>query len=392
MSTHQNIVSIAANKRPTSADFTRTRMFSNVDGKRLDPKVKTIKTLINLIIHWLVLFSKRNYPKQPFEFFKYNLQTLGWLCRHYLHGRESTRGGRVHRLSSPHTQLGRVRLLFRRHASASKLSPLHARLPEHEHSTQSRSQRRLSARVESSKFHLEHPARSRTHRRRRLPSWPKSLPTKLSIQEHFRMFMYLRINKFFVLAKKGAIVELFGWPFSEIAEECELLGRAGYLGVKLSPVHEHIMSNEPENGALNPWYYIYQPISYKFSSRFGSWDDLTNLIRTCRSHGVRVYVDIVLNHLTGPVGSSVGQDDSNHSKPARMRSSASLDRQSPFFTHEHSPSGRVNPYTNQLASYEYPGAGFGPEDFHCERPIDKWDDLDSLNNGWLAGHFYSPSC
>jgi alpha-amylase len=53
--------------------------------------------------------------------------------------------------------------------------------------------------------------------------------------------------------KKGAIVELFGWPYKDVEKECELLSKAGYLGIKLYPVHEHIMSTKPESGSVNPW-------------------------------------------------------------------------------------------------------------------------------------------
>jgi hypothetical protein len=34
---------------------------------------------------------------------------------------------------------------------------------------------------------------------------------------------------------KGAIVELFGWSFDDIAEECAFLGQSGYLGVRIWP-------------------------------------------------------------------------------------------------------------------------------------------------------------
>lgn len=137
------------------------------------------------------------------------------------------------------------------------------------------------------------------------------------------------------------------------------------------------MSDRPENGALNPWYYVYQPISYQFDCRYGTREDLESLVNTCREYGVRVYVDMVLNHFSGPVGSSCNYAESG------KKSSAPDSRQSPFFTHEHS--GRVNPVTGELASYEYPGAAIGPEDFHCEKPLDKWDDLNVLNTGWLSG-------
>jgi alpha-amylase len=55
--------------------------------------------------------------------------------------------------------------------------------------------------------------------------------------------------------QKGAVAELFGWPHKDVAKECEILGKAGYLGVKLFPVHEQLMSTQPFNNVLNPWYY-----------------------------------------------------------------------------------------------------------------------------------------
>jgi alpha-amylase len=41
--------------------------------------------------------------------------------------------------------------------------------------------------------------------------------------------------------QKGAIVEMFGWPYDEIAKECVMLGKAGYLGVKVFPPQESIL-------------------------------------------------------------------------------------------------------------------------------------------------------
>ena len=35
--------------------------------------------------------------------------------------------------------------------------------------------------------------------------------------------------------QKGAIVELFGWLYEDIEAECEMLGKAGYMGVKIFP-------------------------------------------------------------------------------------------------------------------------------------------------------------
>jgi alpha-amylase len=186
--------------------------------------------------------------------------------------------------------------------------------------------------------------------------------------------------------QKGGIVEFVGWPHKDVEKECDLLSKAGYLGVKLFPVNEHLMSSEPDaSGALNPWYYSFQPVSYKLESRFGTREELVSLIRTCRSLGVRVYVDVVLNHFTAG-----GSDRLEHRKYTNecvtwgnLTSSAAFDRQSPFYTH--ADTFEYNPNTNEPQSNEYPGAGLGPEDFHCNRELKIWTDLFILNNGWMVG-------
>ena len=96
--------------------------------------------------------------------------------------------------------------------------------------------------------------------------------------------------------QKGAIVEMFGWPDDAIAKECDFLSQAGYLGVKLFPHQEQLMSSEPFQNVLNPWYFMYQPVSYRLQGRMGTRNDLRRLINTCRKAGVRVYADAVINH------------------------------------------------------------------------------------------------
>jgi len=186
--------------------------------------------------------------------------------------------------------------------------------------------------------------------------------------------------------QKGAIVELFGWPDADVEAECEFLGSAGYLGVKLFPHQEQLMSSEPFNGVLNPWYFMYQPVSYRLEGRMGTRDDLRQLVRTCRQAGVRVYADAVINHMTGG-----GNDMGKHRRDAGggtcahwgNKSSSMGGGPSPFFTQ--SSTYEVSPATGLPSSQEFPAAAYGPLDFHCERVLNSWNDPLDLNAGWLTG-------
>ena len=150
--------------------------------------------------------------------------------------------------------------------------------------------------------------------------------------------------------QKGAIAEMFGWPHKDVEKECQLLASAGYLGVKLFPIHEQLMSHQPFNNVLNPWYFMYQPVSYNLDGRAGTREELQSLIKKCRSLGVRVYVDVILNHFTG-----AGNDMLDHRNPSagcakwgNKTSSAPLERQSPFYSHAYTY--KYNPNTGEPPS------------------------------------------
>jgi alpha-amylase len=188
--------------------------------------------------------------------------------------------------------------------------------------------------------------------------------------------------------QKGAIVEFFGWPHNDLEKECELLSMAGYLGAKLFPVHEQLMSDRPEviSGTLNPYYFMNQPVSYNLDGRMGTREQLASLINTCRSKGVRIYVDVVLNHFT-----VAGNDVQDHRSDkvnnkctewGPRTSSAPYERQSPFFTHNSTYENNFN--SKNPPSNEFPGAAIGPEHFHCTRLVSpNSSSLFELNNGWI---------
>ena len=195
--------------------------------------------------------------------------------------------------------------------------------------------------------------------------------------------------------QKGAIVEFFGWPHSEIAKECEFLADAGYMGAKFFPSQEQVMSGEPfQSDGLNPWYFMYQPVSYKLAGRMGSRNDLRSAVHTCRSLGVRAYADAVLNHMVGGGNdANPKHEDTNCNKWGNKSSSgaadwhngasSSVEGASPAYTQSYVY--EVSNVTGLPPSQEFPAVPWGPQDFHCERVLNSWTDPLDLNAGWLEG-------
>ena len=94
---------------------------------------------------------------------------------------------------------------------------------------------------------------------------------------------------------RTVIVQMLEWRFEDIAIECEkFLGPYGFGGVQTSPVSEHVILNQPPR----PWYERYQPISYKLVTRSGNEQQFKDMVSRCNKAGVRIYIDVVLNHMS----------------------------------------------------------------------------------------------
>lgn len=94
---------------------------------------------------------------------------------------------------------------------------------------------------------------------------------------------------------RQGIVHLFEWKWLDIADECEtFLGPKGFGGVQTSPVNENVIIKN------RPWYERYQPMSFKIETRSGNEDEFKEMISRCRNAGVRIFVDVVANHMAAP--------------------------------------------------------------------------------------------
>jgi len=190
--------------------------------------------------------------------------------------------------------------------------------------------------------------------------------------------------------QKGAIAEMFGWRHEDVEAECEMLGKAGYMGVKLFPANEQLMATQTFNGEMNPWYFMYQPVSYRLDGRMGTRAQLRSLIQTCRSHGVRVYADAVINHMiaNGNDGFPQVHRDGTGACVKWSNKTSSGDfggngGPSPFFSQGFAY--KYNAQTRAPPAMEFPAVPYGPTDFHCEKALNSWTDPENLNAGWLVG-------
>lgn len=94
----------------------------------------------------------------------------------------------------------------------------------------------------------------------------------------------------------GVFVHLFEWKWTDIEKECPYLAQKGYTAVQVSPPMEHIIPTGP----YYAWWTRYQPVGYTLTnSRSGTLTEFQNMVTTCAGVDVDIYVDAVVNHMTG---------------------------------------------------------------------------------------------
>lgn len=157
---------------------------------------------------------------------------------------------------------------------------------------------------------------------------------------------------------RDVIANLFEWNWNSVSTECRtVLGPGGYGGVQVAPPQDSIMRTALGNGSdtvLHPWWEVYQPTDYGLTSRMGDEAQFKSMVTTCRRAGVKVYVDAVINHMTGQGSVSYG--------------------------------GKT------FGRYDYPGL-YGPMDFHkysgdcpsASGAIEDFNNLQQVRNCELVG-------
>ena len=108
-------------------------------------------------------------------------------------------------------------------------------------------------------------------------------------------------------SSKDVTATLFEWRYDSVAKECtNTLGPKGYGFVEVSPAAEHIQGPQ--------WWTSYQPVSYPIGGRLGNETQFKNMVSTCHAAGVKVIVDVIVNHMSA--GSGTGTAGSAYTKYA----------------------------------------------------------------------------
>ena len=108
----------------------------------------------------------------------------------------------------------------------------------------------------------------------------------------------------------GSILALFGWRWLDIMYEVPFLSDHGYDAIKISPPQEFARRTG------DPWWAIYQPVSYALSNFYGTDEEFIKMVDFCHGYGIKVYVDLVINHMADFIegSESVGTNGTKYSR------------------------------------------------------------------------------
>lgn len=120
------------------------------------------------------------------------------------------------------------------------------------------------------------------------------------------------VKKAVLTDEPGVTANLWEWNWRSIGKECSVLADLGYDGVQVAPPQNSLKRTALGNGStvvLHPWWEVYQPVTYDLTSRMGTEAQFKAMVKACRQQGVKVYVDTVINHMTGQGSTSYGGQD-----------------------------------------------------------------------------------
>jgi hypothetical protein len=111
----------------------------------------------------------------------------------------------------------------------------------------------------------------------------------ISLSETLKKFETISFEK-----KEIVIMQAFNMSFNYVRSQVKEIASAGYTHIQLSPVTKSL-----EDTGI--WWELYQPVTFKeIGNRLGTKEDLKRLVDSAHDAGLKVLVDVVLNHTADP--------------------------------------------------------------------------------------------
>ncbi|MBQ7999994.1 MAG: InlB B-repeat-containing protein [Ruminococcus sp.] len=114
--------------------------------------------------------------------------------------------------------------------------------------------------------------------------------------------------------QQGQILQCWNWSYQNIAANMSLIAQQGFSAIQTSPVQAtKETTKESYNTVMNSSSVLYQPIALSMETKdynaLGTKSDFAYMCETAHKYGVKVIVDVVLNHMaTGGASNTIHSD------------------------------------------------------------------------------------
>lgn len=115
-------------------------------------------------------------------------------------------------------------------------------------------------------------------------------------------------------SSEEVILHCWNWPVSVIRDKLNDIKEAGYTAIQTSPINGIVGSgNSTADNTVSNWYQFYQPKNYTIGNKICTQAEFTSLCEEAHELGMKVIVDVVLNHTTDQTGQISGITKDYHS-------------------------------------------------------------------------------
>ncbi|MBQ7504899.1 MAG: hypothetical protein IJT79_06255 [Ruminococcus sp.] len=90
------------------------------------------------------------------------------------------------------------------------------------------------------------------------------------------------------------VLKAWNWPISVIEDNLDEIADAGFTVIETSAVNGIVGSGN----SVTDWYQFYQPTNYSIGNKIGTEAEFKTLCSNANAKGIKIIVDVVLNHTT----------------------------------------------------------------------------------------------
>ena len=105
-------------------------------------------------------------------------------------------------------------------------------------------------------------------------------------------------------SSEEVILHCWNWPVSVIRSKLYQIAEAGYTAIQTSPINGIVGSgNNTADNTVTNWYQFYQPTNYNIGNKICTEAEFKTLCTEAHELGLKVIVDVALNHTSDQTGS-----------------------------------------------------------------------------------------